>query len=104
MRRRCFKLVPALLLAILCHAQAALAIGWGQTDFLIAGGPDFTSRIGVFDSSLNFKGYLDSNFVTVAGLDFDAQGHLVAVASGAVRVYDPSGTIIGGFTRNDNLL
>jgi WD40 repeat protein len=87
--------------------SSARAIGWDNDDFLIGGGPSFTTRIGVFDHDLTFKGLLDSNFVTVAGMDFDAAGRLVAVASGnvrSVRVYDSSGVIVGGFTRNDDLL
>jgi hypothetical protein len=44
----------------------------------------------VFDYDMSFKGYLDSNFLTVSGLDFDAAGHLVAAAGvpghGEVRV------------------
>lgn len=85
----------------------ASAIGWDNDDFLIGGGTGFLSKIGVFDHDLTFKGYLESNFITVAGMDFDAAGHLVAVASGnvrSVRVYDSSGAIVGGFTRNDDLL
>ena len=95
------RMIPVLLLAMLCEARVAHAIGWGPTDFLIGGGPDFTTRIGVFDSSLNFKGFLETNFVTVQGMDFDAAGRLVAVASvgtRSVRVYDSSGAIVGGFT------
>jgi WD40 repeat protein len=61
----------------------------------------------VFDHDLTFKGYLESNFATVAGMDFDAAGHLVAVGSGSaqkVRVYESSGAVVGGFTRSDKLL
>ena len=95
-------------LMLLATAPHARAIGWDSDDFLIGGGPSFTNKIGVFDHDLTFKGYLDTNFVTVAGMDFDAQGRLVAVASGfvrSVRVYEPTnGAIVGGFTRQDDLL
>jgi WD40 repeat protein len=87
--------------------RAAIAIGWDSDDFLISGGPNFTTRIGVFDHDLTFKGDLDSGFATVAGLDFDHLGHLVAVgplSAQQVRVYDSSGVRIGGFTRSDGLL
>ncbi len=92
---------------LLAGAGRASAIGWDSDDFLIGGGPSATTRIGVFDHDLTFKGFLDSNFITVAGMDFDAAGHLVAVASGnlrEVRVYESSGAHIGGFIRTDNLL
>src|SRR5262245_1822315 len=100
----------ALIVALSCLlalSNQAQAVGWGPTDFLIGGGQGFTSKIGVFDQNLAFKGYLETNFVTVAGMDFDAAGHLAAVASGnerAVRVYDSSGVVVGGFMRSDNLL
>jgi WD40 repeat protein len=88
--------------------RAALAISWDSDDFLIGGGPSFTTRIGAFDHDLTFKGFLDSNFPAVDGLDFDHAGHLVAVGvlspSQQVRVYDSSGALIGGFTRGDGLL
>jgi hypothetical protein len=94
------------LLALLMCASRAGAVGWGPTDFLIGGGPSFTDRIGVFDQNLNFKGYLETNFLTVAGMDFDSQGRLVAVAGALreVRVYDSSGARSGGFVRKDDLL
>src|SRR5262245_36245328 len=87
--------------------RAALAIGWDSDDFLIGGGPSATARIGVFDHDLTFKGNLDTGYASVAGLDFDHFGHLVAVgpvSAHQVRVYDSSGVRIGGFTRNDDLL
>ncbi|MBC8107556.1 MAG: hypothetical protein H7Z14_13270 [Anaerolineae bacterium] len=104
MRKLLIRSVIAVVL--LACAGRARAIGWDSNDFLIGGGPSFTNRIGVFDHDLTFKGYLDSNFVTVAGMDFDAAGNLVAVASAlrSVRVYASSGAIVGGFTRPDSLL
>src|SRR5439155_6859047 len=98
---------PAIsLLAVLLAASRATAIGWDPTDFLIGGGPNFTNKIGVFDQNLSFKGYLESSFVTVEGMDFDSAGRLVAVAGSMqeVRAYDKSGAKVGGFIRNDNLL
>ncbi|MGH7177755.1 MAG: hypothetical protein ACREJC_10270 [Tepidisphaeraceae bacterium] len=92
---------------IIALAASARAIGWGPTDFLIGGGTAaFTNRIGVFDSNLNFKGYLDSSFLGTAGMDFDSAGHLVAVswALHEVRVYDSTGARIGGFVRPDNAI
>jgi hypothetical protein len=85
---------------VLMCASRASAIGWGPTDFLITGAPNFPDRIGVFDQNFAFKGYLDQNFLGVRGMDFDAQGRLVAVSflNPEVRVYNPDGTRAGGFT------
>ncbi len=98
----------ALLIAawvLFVRTPAVQAIGWGPTDFLISGAPNFPDRIGVFSQSFVFKGYLDQNFLGVQGMDFDANGNLVAVASLStnpeVRVYSPSGTQIGGFLSNN---
>src|SRR5262245_48005837 len=102
MRCRTFTLLLVAWFLALGTDRAALAIGWDSDDFLIGGGPSFTTRIGVFDHDLTFKGFLDSNYATVAGLDFDHFGHLVAVGAQSaqqVRVYDSSGVRIGGFTR-----
>jgi hypothetical protein len=78
----------------------ALAIGWDKDDFIITGAPNFPQYIGIFDHDLTFKGYLDANFLGVQGMDFDAQGRLVAVSSinPEVRVYNSDGTRAGGFT------
>src|SRR5687767_9538521 len=99
-------LMLAIAIVVFACADGARAIGWDSDDFLIGGGADFTSRIGVFDHDLTFKGYLDTFFPTVSGMDFDAGGRLVAVGGAVrtVRVYEPSGSIVGGFTRSDNLL
>src|SRR4051794_21835312 len=66
------------------------AIGFDRDDFIVSA---FTSgNIGVFDSDFTFKGYLDANFPRAAGLDFDAQGHVVAVGqNNEIRVYDSTG-------------
>jgi hypothetical protein len=87
-----------LLLAI---ADGASAVGWDRDDFLITGAPNFPDRIGVFDRDFTFKGYLDQNFLGVSGMEFDAQGRLVAqsILNPEVRVYDPSGAMVGGFTQ-----
>ena len=60
------------LLAFVALANRADAIGWEPTDFLIGGGPNFTNKIGVFDANLNYRGNLDSSFLGVGGMDFDA--------------------------------
>src|SRR5437867_3696989 len=95
---RSFIGIASLLVGLLSGANRVQAIGWEPTDFMIGGGPNFTNKIGVFDQNLIFKGYLDSSFVTVEGMDFDAFGRLVAVAGSSqeVRVYDKSGAKIGG--------
>jgi len=79
----------------------AEAVGWDGDDFIITGAPHFPQYIGVFDHDFTFKGYLDNNFLGVAGMDFDAQGRLVAdsLLTGEIRVYDPSGAKVGGFTQ-----
>jgi hypothetical protein len=106
--RRLRALAVLVLVALLAPVRSAYAIGWDSDDFLIGGGPSFTNKIGVFDHDFTFKGYLDDNFLTVAGMDFDQAGHLVAVGANApgpqVRVYDSGGSMIGGFTRPDDLL
>ena len=103
-RSNCLALIVGLS-CVVALASRAQAVGWGPTDFLITGAPNFPDRIGVFDQSFAFKGYLDQNFLGVQGMDFDAQGNLVAQASLStnpeVRVYSPSGTRIGGFFTNN---
>jgi hypothetical protein len=83
----------------LVFPSSVRAIGWDSNDFLISGGPNFPDRIAVFDFDLSFKGYLDTNFLPVSGMDFDAAGHLVAgggqIGYREVRVYDSSGAKIG---------
>jgi hypothetical protein len=81
-------------------SRRASAVGWDGDDFIITGAPNFPQYIGVFDHDFTFKGYLDNNFLGVQGMDFDAQGRLVAVSSlnPEVRVYNPDGTRGGGFT------
>jgi hypothetical protein len=98
------RVIFALLCGFACCCalpNTAAAIGWGPTDFLIFGAPNFPDRIGVFDQSFNFKGYLVTNFVGVQGMNFDAQGRLVVfnAASPEIRVYDSSGAQVGGFTQ-----
>jgi hypothetical protein len=80
-------------------ADRAAAIGWDSDDFIISRAPNFPQYIGIFDHDFTFKGYLDTNFLGVQGMDFDAQGNLVAVSSinPEVRVYDHNGNRIGGF-------
>src|SRR5205823_3904201 len=79
-------------------ANRASAVGWSPGDFIIVGAPNFPQYIGVFDPNFSFKGYLDQNFLGVQGIDLDAQGNLVAVASLStnpeMRVYSPNGTRI----------
>jgi hypothetical protein len=81
--------------------RVCFAVGWDRDDFLITGAPNFPQYIGVFNHDFTFKGYLETNFLGVQGMDFDAAGNLVAIASLStspeVRVYSPSGSLIGGF-------
>lgn len=101
MRRLLARIV--VLTVSLVSAERARAIGWDSNDFIISGGPSFTTRIGVFDHDLTFKGFLDDDFVFNTGMDFDAAGNLVAVGGGnarEVRVYSPSGARVGGFASN----
>ena len=103
--RRSLAFVFSFVVVINLCASDAHAVGWDRDDFIITGAPNFPDRIGIFDHDFTFKGYLEQNFVGVQGMDFDAQGNLVAVASLStnpeVRVYSPSGTQIGGFLTND---
>jgi outer membrane protein assembly factor BamB len=87
------------LCVVLCAPQSVRAIGWGSTDFLIFGAPNFPDRIGVFDQNFAFKGNLFTNWVGLTAMNFDRQGRLVAYNffSNEVRLYDPSGTLVGGF-------
>src|SRR5438552_17422476 len=89
------------LVAMAALSPRADAVGWDRDDFIITGAPNFPQYIGIFDHDFTFKGYLDTNFLGVAGLDFDAQGRLVADSNltGEVRVYDPSGVNVGGLTQ-----
>jgi WD40 repeat protein len=84
----------------------ARAIGWDGDDFLIGGGPSFGNKIGVFDHDLSFKGLLVDGFLGVGGMDFDRDGNLVVVSGilRQVRVYRADGSLVGGFTRSDDLL
>jgi hypothetical protein len=97
----------AILIAIL-GLQNARAVGWDSDDFIVTGAPNFPQYIGIFDHDFTFKGYLESNFLGVQGMDFDAAGNLVAIASLSsnpeVRVYSPSGARIGGFMSNNPAL
>jgi hypothetical protein len=82
-------------------SATALAIGWDNDDFLVIGAPNFSQYIGVFDRDFTFKGYLETNFLGVRGMDFDPQGRLVAMSylNPEVRVYNPDGSRAGGFTQ-----
>lgn len=106
--RKSFVRIIIVVCALLALTERARAIGWDSNDFLIGGGPNFTTKIGVFDHDLTFKGFLDNNFGGVQGLDFDHDGHLVAVgalgSSHLVRVYDSTGAVVGGYSRSDDLL
>ncbi len=75
-------------------------MGWDNDDFIITGAPNFPDRIGIFDQNFAFKGFLFTNWVGVQGLNFDGQGRLVVFnsLSPEVRLYEPSGAQVGGFT------
>jgi hypothetical protein len=87
------------LFALLMCASHARAVGWGPTDFLIFGAPNFPDRIGVFDQNLSFKGNLFTGWTGLQAMNFDQQGRLVAFNTFAreVRVYDSTGALVGGF-------
>jgi hypothetical protein len=78
------------LVCIIVNPSLVRAIGFDKDDFIISA---FTSgNIGVFDSDFTFKGYLDADFPTAAGLDFDSQGHVIAVGhNNEIRIYDSTG-------------
>lgn len=102
------KFIIAVFCLVAVGGQRASAVGWDRDDFIITGSPNFPQYIGIFDHDLAFKGYLETSFLGVQGMDFDAQGNLVAIASLStspeVRVYSPTGTRVGGFTVNDPAL
>jgi hypothetical protein len=85
--------------ALLCVSRSVSAIGWGPTDFLIFGAPNFPDRIGVFDQNFGFKGYLFTGWTGLQAMNFDQQGRLVVFNTFAqeVRVYDSTGALVGGF-------
>src|SRR5438552_8697467 len=89
------------LVAMAALSPRADAVGWDRDDFIITGAPNFPQYIGIFDHDFTFKGYLDTNFLSVQGMDFDAQGRLVAVSAlnPEVRVFNHDGTRAGGFTQ-----
>ena len=98
--RKCCLLYSVLVGSLIALGQPARAGQWWDSDdFIITGGPNFPDRIGIFDHDLTFKGYLETNFLTVGGIDFDAAGNLVATSNqfGDIRVYSPAGDRIGGF-------
>ncbi|CAN5481327.1 hypothetical protein BH09PLA1_BH09PLA1_01850 [soil metagenome] len=82
LHRQAIITIAMVLFAFAGHARA---MGWDSDDFLISGGPSFTTKIGVFDHDLTFKGFLDNNFVFNTGMDFDSLGRLVAVGGGNAR-------------------
>jgi hypothetical protein len=102
MRTLLARTILAGIVTLLAHAPRAHAIGWDSDDFLITGGPQAPSQIGVFDHDLTFKGFLEPGWSRGGGWDFDAAGNFVANSAGhrEVRVYSPSGTIVGGFFDN----
>ena len=63
------------------------------------GAPNFPDRVGVFDLNFAFRGYLFTGWTGVQAINFDKQGRLVTYNffANEVRVYDPSGTLVGGF-------
>lgn len=68
-------------------------VGFDSDDFLVAG--FLSDNIAVFDSDGTFKGNLDGSFDRVSGMDFDAEGRVVATGlSDQVRVYNAAGDII----------
>lgn len=72
------------------NAQIPLS-GFDFDDFIVA--YSISDNIAVFDNDFTFKGFLDPDFNGVTGLDFDAQGRIVAVSAidDEVRVYTPDG-------------
>jgi hypothetical protein len=102
--RRAAARVLIVVATILLPANLAHGVGWDSNDFIITGAPNFPDRIGIFDHDFTFKGYLEQNFFGVSGMDFDAQGRLVAqsLLNAEVRVYDSSGATVGGFTQTNS--
>jgi MYXO-CTERM domain-containing protein len=87
---------------ITASAGTAPAVGFDDNDFLVAGYA--FGDIAVYDApTLAFKGYLDRGFSRVASLALDHAGNVVAGGSSPneVRVYNPAGTQVGGFTGTD---
>src|SRR5205814_3867555 len=107
-RRRIWAASAWAILIAVAGLQNAGAVGWDSDDFIITGAPNFPQYIGVFDHDFTFKGYLETNFLGVQGMDFDAQGRLVAIASLStnpeVRVYSFGGARVGGFMTNNPAL
>ncbi|MDX2169553.1 MAG: hypothetical protein SF182_20965 [Deltaproteobacteria bacterium] len=59
-----------------------------------------TNQIAVYDQNFVFKGYLDTGFNLVVGLDFDSLGRLVAAgrSPSRIKMYDPSGSVLADFS------
>ncbi|MBV9241345.1 MAG: carboxypeptidase regulatory-like domain-containing protein [Acidobacteria bacterium] len=73
------------------------------TDFIVA---DINgARLAIYDSNLVFKAYLDTSCNGAFGLDALSNGNIVATCRNthAVRIYDHTGTIVGGFTSGPNV-
>jgi len=89
-------------------APASAGTGWSSTDFLVT---DFCNSscssskgILVYDANFSFRGYLDANLVGAHSLDFTSDGRIVALGippnaqNHVVRIYDNTGTQVGGFS------
>jgi sugar lactone lactonase YvrE len=102
MRFRTFIMAAVIVCLVAIDGQRASAVGWDRDDFLIFGAPNFPDSIGVFDQNFGFKGYIFTNWVGLQAMNFDQQGRLVAfnTFTREVRVFDPTGAQVGGFSSN----
>ncbi len=74
-------------------SPTAEAVPFDFDDFIVSG--FLSDNIAVFDSDRTFKGFLDTNFNGVSGMDFDAAGRVVATSvNGEVRVYNSAGELV----------
>lgn len=83
--------------------SAAAPVLYGPTDFLVG---DFGSgRIAIYDSALNFKGYLDGTAFADYAVDFYPNLNSVGVHrnNNTVKVYDPKGNVVSSFQNATNV-
>jgi hypothetical protein len=86
-------------LAIENLEERRLLTGFGANDFIVAGYNNGT--LADLDQNGNFQGTIDS-LPGAVGLDFLANGNLVAAGQGSgVKEYDSAGNVVTSFNNND---
>ena len=79
-------------------ASSAVAVPFDNDDFLVSTHANGT--IGVYDFDFTFKGFLDTGFNGVLGMDFLPNGNLLAAgrSPGRMKTYSSTGAVVTDFT------